>query len=154
MFSPLFLHPWPLTCSAPISSRLLEKSENSCQNIQMFFPLTVFRPLHISMKFSMTFLQYLVLQLLPKLAVEILGSWLPPRRSFSRWRKLVLFDVLPLQGLPSPWSSPLHMVPKSDSTWRPCGDFCPLNTATVPDRYPLPPFADFSTRLTGSKFFT
>ena len=54
----------------------------------------------------------------------------------------------------SPWSSPLHMVPKPDGTWRPCGDFCQLNTATVPDPYPLPAVADCSARIFGSKFFS
>ena len=53
----------------------------------------------------------------------------------------------------SPWSSPLHMVPKPDGTWRPCGNFCKLNTTTVPDRYPLPTIADSSARISGSKFF-
>ena len=53
----------------------------------------------------------------------------------------------------SPWSSPLHMVPKPVSTWRPCGHFRCLNTATIPNRYPLPTVADFSARIAGSKFF-
>ena len=54
----------------------------------------------------------------------------------------------------SPWSSPLYMVPKPDGTWRPCGDFGHLDTATVPDRYPLPAVVDFSARIAGSMFFS
>ena len=46
------------------------------------------------------------------------------------------------------------MVPKPDGTWRPCGYFGHLNTATVPDRYPLPAVADFSARIAGLKFFS
>jgi hypothetical protein len=38
-----------------------------------------------------------------------------------------------VQRLIFPWSSSLHMVKKSDSSWRPCGDFCPLNLVTEPD---------------------
>ena len=51
-------------------------------------------------------------------------------------------------------SSPLHMVPKPDGTWRPSDDFRRLNTATVPDRYPLTAIADFSARIAGPKFFS
>ena len=54
----------------------------------------------------------------------------------------------------SPWSSPLHMVKKSDGSWRPCGDYRRLNTVTVPDRYPLPSVSDFSARISGSKVFS
>ncbi len=54
----------------------------------------------------------------------------------------------------APWSSPLHMVPKADGSWRPCGDYRRLNTVTTPDRYPLPSMLDLSAKLHGCKFFS
>ena len=47
----------------------------------------------------------------------------------------------------SPWSSPLHIVPKHDGGWRPCGDYRRLNNVTTPDRYPVPHVQDFSPHL-------
>jgi hypothetical protein len=54
----------------------------------------------------------------------------------------------------SPWASPLHMVPKKDGSWRPCGDFRRLNLVTEPDVYPLPNMLDFSERLSGCTVFS
>ena len=54
----------------------------------------------------------------------------------------------------SHWSSPLHMVKKTDGTWRPCGDFRRLNLQTKPDRYTCPNMADLTARLGGCSVFT
>ena len=54
----------------------------------------------------------------------------------------------------SPWSSPLHVVPKAGGQLRPCGDYRHLNAATKDDRYPLPHIQDFNNILTGCKIFS
>jgi hypothetical protein len=54
----------------------------------------------------------------------------------------------------SNWASPLHMVMKSDGTWRPCGDFRRLNLVTKEDRYSCPNIGDLTARLAGCKVFS
>ena len=68
------------------------------------------------------------------------------------------FAELEKQGIirrsKSHWASPLHLVKKSDGTWRPCGDFRRLNLQTKADRYTCPNMADLTARLAGCHVFT
>jgi hypothetical protein len=54
----------------------------------------------------------------------------------------------------SPWASPLHMVPKKDGSWWPCGDYRHLNLVTIPEKYPLPNMQDLSNGLHGCPVFS
>lgn len=54
----------------------------------------------------------------------------------------------------SPWASALHLVPKKDTTWRPCGDYRALNSRTIPDRYPVRHIQDYAQQLAGCKIFS
>ena len=54
----------------------------------------------------------------------------------------------------SAWASPLHVVPKANGTWRPCGDYRRLNLSTLDDRYPLPHIQSFTSATAGAKIFS
>jgi hypothetical protein len=54
----------------------------------------------------------------------------------------------------SPWASPLHLVPKKDGSWRPCGDYRRLSAVTVPDRYPLSNMQSRNDRMAGCTVFS
>ncbi|GFU04529.1 hypothetical protein TNCV_1515831 [Trichonephila clavipes] len=70
----------------------------------------------------------------------------------------VEFEFLLAQGIirpsKSPWSSPLHVVPKSDSTVRPVGDYRQLNSVTEFDSYPMPYLNDFAHALHGKRIIS
>ena len=68
------------------------------------------------------------------------------------------FQLLEKEGIirrsNSGWASPLHMVQKSDKSWRPCGDYRRLNLITEDDCYPLPNMADITSSLVGATIFS
>ncbi|GFU06376.1 transposon Tf2-11 polyprotein [Trichonephila clavipes] len=70
----------------------------------------------------------------------------------------VEFEFLLAQGIirpsKSPWSSPLHVVPKSDSTVTSVGDYRQLNSVTEFDSYPMPYLNDFAPALNGKRIFS
>lgn len=53
----------------------------------------------------------------------------------------------------SPWASPLHLVSKSDGSYRPSCDYHRLNDVTIPDRYPVLYVQGFAVRLAGKTIF-
>ena len=53
----------------------------------------------------------------------------------------------------SPWSSPIHLVPKGDS-WRVCGDYRRVNNVTERDSYPMTNVNSLNCLLHGKKLFS
>ena len=58
-----------------------------------------------------------------------------------------LLDEGIIEPSSSAWCSPLHLVPKKDSSWRPVGDYRALNLKTERDTYPLPFLQNFAANL-------
>lgn len=52
------------------------------------------------------------------------------------------------------WSSELHIVPKKNADWRPCGDYRALNVTTDSDRHTLPNIQNFTANLCGTTIFS
>ena len=68
-----------------------------------------------------------------------------------------LLDAGIIRRSDSPYSSPLHMVPKLTSnggTYRLCGDYRQLNTMTIEDKYPIPNVQSLFHRLDGANIFS
>jgi cytoskeleton-associated protein 5 len=54
----------------------------------------------------------------------------------------------------SSWSSALHIFPKKDNGWRPCGDYRAPNTRTTTDRYSVRHIHDYPQQIVGCSVFS
>ena len=70
----------------------------------------------------------------------------------EEFRKLQKAGII--QPSMSPWSSPLHMVKKNETSYRPCGDYRCLNMVSKPDRYPIPNINSLSFKLSEKCVFS
>jgi hypothetical protein len=78
----------------------------------------------------------------------------PVRLAAAKGEFQKILDAGIVRRSDSCWSSPLHMVQKKCSGWRPCANFCHLNAATSEDKYPLPNMGDLSACLDGCTVFS
>ena len=68
--------------------------------------------------------------------------------------KLVTQEILAPVIEPTPWISPLVIVPKKDGSLRLCLDPKDLNKAIKWENYPLPTIEEVATRMAGAKVFS
>ena len=83
-----------------------------------------------------------------------------PRRLSSKKLAVLRKELTQLEQLgiimpsSSPWRSPVHMVKKSNGSWRVVGDYRRLNQVTVKDSYSIPFLYDFTENISGSTIFS
>lgn len=79
----------------------------------------------------------------------------PDRLRLAKTEFQTMIELGHLRPSKSNYASPLHMVPKKDSTeWRPVGDYRALNSQTVKDNYNVPNILDFTSELHGTTIYS
>ncbi|KAL4148407.1 hypothetical protein QTP88_002660 [Uroleucon formosanum] len=78
----------------------------------------------------------------------------PGRLKIAKQEFTVMIKVDTARPSSSPWSSPLHLAPKGENSWRPCGDYRALNARTIPNSYPVRHIHDFSHNLANCTIFS
>ena len=63
-------------------------------------------------------------------------------------------DIIEPAESPTPWISPIVVVPKKDNKIRLCVDMRVANTAIERERFPLPTTQEIKHKLNGSKYFS
>ena len=72
----------------------------------------------------------------------------------AKFDELQRLDIIePVNG-PTPWVSPLVVVPKPNGEVRICVDMSRVNTAVVRERYPIPTVEEILQDLTGARVFS
>ncbi len=85
---------------------------------------------------------------------------LPPHRASNKAREVQKTEVEEMLRLDviepasTEWSSPVVIVPKSDSRWRFCVDYRRMNALSLKDSYPLPRMDECIDSLGDANFFT
>ena len=96
-----------------------------------------------------------------RIADEPLLNWRPRVRKFAPLQREFIdahVELLLSLGVIRPsrsrYASPITLVRKSDSSWRMCVDLRRMNSATMPEWWPLPKVISLLPHLAGAKFFS
>ena len=77
-----------------------------------------------------------------------------PKATLGKAAWMDLLEKSIIERYQSNWSSGLHLQPKPDGTYRPCGDFRQLNEKTLTDMHPIPHLRYFTAKLNGAKVYS